>query len=144
MVLSLGCWHALPGGCSIFKIWHQHATLFCSFVFYLSVLFCSVLMFVTWHQHAILGMQYGINYVAAGMHYLVGDNSFPLMRIQYFALTAHTHLYSQHTRRPVVVHGDLRSPNLLLDLTIDSERPRFHVKIADFGLARCVCGLALI
>uniref|UniRef100_A0A7S3R324 Protein kinase domain-containing protein n=1 Tax=Dunaliella tertiolecta TaxID=3047 RepID=A0A7S3R324_DUNTE len=49
--------------------------------------------------------------VAAGMHYL-------------------------HTRRPPVVHGDLRSPNLLLDLTIDSERPRFHVKIADFGLAR--------
>ncbi len=50
--------------------------------------------------------------VAAGMHYL-------------------------HTRRPPVIHGDLRSPNLLLDLTIDRERPRFHVKIADFGLARC-------
>ncbi len=49
--------------------------------------------------------------VAAGMHYL-------------------------HTRRPPVIHGDLRSPNLLLDLTIDKERPRFHVKIADFGLAR--------
>jgi serine/threonine protein kinase len=51
--------------------------------------------------------------VAAGMHYL-------------------------HTRKPAVVHGDLRSPNLLLDLTIDSERPRYHVKIADFGLARWV------
>ncbi|GFH32190.1 protein kinase domain-containing protein, partial [Haematococcus lacustris] len=49
--------------------------------------------------------------VAAGMHYL-------------------------HTRKPPVIHGDLRSPNLLLDLTIDKERPRFHVKIADFGLAR--------
>lgn len=33
-----------------------------------------------------------------------------------------------------------RSPNLLLDLTIDRERPRFHVKIADFGLARWVRG----
>ena len=56
--------------------------------------------------------------VAAGMHYL-------------------------HTRRPPVIHGDLRSPNLLLDLTIDRDRPRFHVKIADFGLARWVahwCG----
>jgi serine/threonine protein kinase len=49
--------------------------------------------------------------VAAGMHYL-------------------------HTRRPVVIHGDLRSPNLLLDLTIERDRPRFHIKIADFGLAR--------
>jgi hypothetical protein len=26
----------------------------------------------------------------------------------------------------------------LLDLTIDRDRPRFHVKIADFGLARMV------
>ena len=51
--------------------------------------------------------------VAAGMHYL-------------------------HTRKPPVVHGDLRSPNLLLDLTIDHAQPRYHVKIADFGLARCV------
>lgn len=41
-----------------------------------------------------------------------------------------------HSRKPPVIHGDLRSPNLLLDLTIDKERPRFHVKIADFGLAR--------
>lgn len=57
--------------------------------------------------------------VAAGMHYL-------------------------HTRRPPVVHGDLRSPNLLLDLTIDRERPRFHVKIADFGLARMLCHSASV
>lgn len=42
--------------------------------------------------------------VAAGMHYL-------------------------HTRRPSVIHGDLRSPNLLLDLTMDNNRPRFHVKV---------------
>lgn len=41
-----------------------------------------------------------------------------------------------HSRRPPIVHGDLRSPNLLLDLTIDRDRPRYHVKIADFGLAR--------
>jgi serine/threonine protein kinase len=41
-----------------------------------------------------------------------------------------------HSRRPPIVHGDLRSPNLLLDLTIDRDKPRFHVKIADFGLAR--------
>jgi serine/threonine protein kinase len=41
-----------------------------------------------------------------------------------------------HSRRPPVVHGDLRSPNLLLDFTIDKDRPRYHVKIADFGLAR--------
>lgn len=41
-----------------------------------------------------------------------------------------------HTRKPPVIHGDLRSPNLLLDLTIDDNRPRYHVKIADFGLAR--------
>ncbi|KAG1670164.1 hypothetical protein FOA52_000876 [Chlamydomonas sp. UWO 241] len=41
-----------------------------------------------------------------------------------------------HTRRPTVIHGDLRSPNLLLDLTIESNRPRYHCKIADFGLAR--------
>jgi hypothetical protein len=48
--------------------------------------------------------------VAAGMHYL-------------------------HTRKPhAVIHGDLRSPNLLLDLTIDIVRPRFHVKIADVSV----------
>ncbi|MEW5318025.1 MAG: hypothetical protein WDW38_009279 [Sanguina aurantia] len=41
-----------------------------------------------------------------------------------------------HQKSPPVIHGDLRSPNLLLDMTIDRERPRFHVKIADFGLAR--------
>ncbi|PNH01743.1 putative serine/threonine-protein kinase, partial [Tetrabaena socialis] len=52
---------------------------------------------------------------AAGMHYL-------------------------HTRSSPVIHGDLRSPNLLLDLTIDYDRPRFHVKIADFGLARMLTG----
>ncbi|EFJ49685.1 hypothetical protein VOLCADRAFT_33660, partial [Volvox carteri f. nagariensis] len=45
-----------------------------------------------------------------------------------------------HSRKPPVIHGDLRSPNLLLDLTIDRERPRFHVKIADFGLARLATG----
>jgi hypothetical protein len=33
-----------------------------------------------------------------------------------------------HTRRPLVIHGDLRSPNLLLDLTIENNSPRFHVK----------------
>ncbi|GAX75257.1 hypothetical protein CEUSTIGMA_g2702.t1 [Chlamydomonas eustigma] len=53
--------------------------------------------------------------IAAGMHYL-------------------------HTRRPAVIHGDLRSPNLLLDLTIEGDKPRFHVKIADFGLARMMNG----
>ncbi len=47
-----------------------------------------------------------------------------------------------HTRKPAVIHGDLRSPNLLLDLTIDRERPRFHVKIADFGLARMMAANA--
>ncbi|GLC35543.1 hypothetical protein PLESTB_000196300 [Pleodorina starrii] len=45
-----------------------------------------------------------------------------------------------HSRKPPVIHGDLRSPNLLLDLTIERERPRFHVKIADFGLARMATG----
>jgi serine/threonine protein kinase len=35
-----------------------------------------------------------------------------------------------------VIHGDLRSPNLLLDLTIERDKPRFHLKIADFGLAK--------
>ncbi|GIL75439.1 hypothetical protein Vretifemale_5158 [Volvox reticuliferus] len=45
-----------------------------------------------------------------------------------------------HSRKPPVIHGDLRSPNLLLDLTIDRERPRFHVRIADFGLARMANG----
>lgn len=51
--------------------------------------------------------------VAAGMHYL-------------------------HTRNPPVIHGDLRSPNLLLELASDPNdtSPRFRVKIADFGLAR--------
>lgn len=40
-------------------------------------------------------------------------------------------------QRPPVIHGDLRSPNLLLDLAGErSERPRFHLKIADFGLAK--------
>ncbi|GLI61954.1 hypothetical protein VaNZ11_004517 [Volvox africanus] len=46
-----------------------------------------------------------------------------------------------HSRKPPVIHGDLRSPNLLLDLTIDRERPRFHVRIADFGLARMANGV---
>lgn len=41
-----------------------------------------------------------------------------------------------HSRRPPIVHGDLRSPNLLLDYTVDRDRGRYHVKIADFGLAR--------
>lgn len=42
-----------------------------------------------------------------------------------------------HTRRPAVVHGDLRSPNLLLDMQIgDKEALRYYVKIADFGLAK--------
>lgn len=41
-----------------------------------------------------------------------------------------------HSRRPPVVHGDLRSPNLLLDYTVDRDRGRYHVRIADFGLAR--------
>jgi serine/threonine-protein kinase CTR1 len=27
-----------------------------------------------------------------------------------------------HSRRPPVIHGDLRSPNLLLDLTFDGTR----------------------
>eukprot|EP00198_Chlamydomonas_reinhardtii_P004200 XP_001693536.1 predicted protein [Chlamydomonas reinhardtii] len=45
-----------------------------------------------------------------------------------------------HSRKPPIIHGDLRSPNLLLDLTIDHDRPRFHVKIADFGLARMLTG----
>jgi serine/threonine protein kinase len=27
-----------------------------------------------------------------------------------------------HSRRPAVIHGDLRSPNLLLDLTFDGAR----------------------
>ncbi len=40
-----------------------------------------------------------------------------------------------HSRRPPVIHGDLRSPNLLLDLAFDNNRPRFHVRLADFGLA---------
>ena len=34
-----------------------------------------------------------------------------------------------HTRRPPIIHGDLRSPNLLLDMTIDNEGPRFHLKV---------------
>lgn len=46
-----------------------------------------------------------------------------------------------HSRRPPVIHGDLRSPNLLLDLSFDRDRPRFHVKIADFGLAVSGWGL---
>lgn len=41
-----------------------------------------------------------------------------------------------HSRRPPIVHGDLRSPNLLLDYTVDKDKGRYHVKIADFGLAR--------
>lgn len=41
-----------------------------------------------------------------------------------------------HSRRPPIVHGDLRSPNLLLDYTVDRDKGRYHVKIADFGLAR--------
>ncbi len=45
-------------------------------------------------------------------------------------------MYFLHSRRPPVIHGDLRSPNLLLDLSIEKDKPRFHVKIADFGLAR--------
>ena len=44
--------------------------------------------------------------VAAGMHYL-------------------------HSRKPSpVIHGDLRSPNLLLDMTVEGEKKRYHVKIA--------------
>lgn len=67
-------------------------------------------------QRAIRELSWGkrldmLRDIAAGMHYL-------------------------HTRKPPVIHGDLRSPNLLLDMTIDREKPRFHVKIADFGLAR--------
>ncbi|KAI8476206.1 MAG: hypothetical protein J3K34DRAFT_373955 [Monoraphidium minutum] len=46
-----------------------------------------------------------------------------------------------HSRRPAVVHGDLRSPNLLLDMAFDRDKPRLHVKIADFGLA-CMLGPA--
>ena len=42
-----------------------------------------------------------------------------------------------HTRKPPVIHGDLRSPNLLLDLTIDRERPRNHLSFG-FGIHRCV------
>lgn len=43
-----------------------------------------------------------------------------------------------HTRKPPVIHGDLRSPNLLLEMGFfeRKDRPRYHVKIADFGLAR--------
>merc|ERR1712166_1057919 len=37
-----------------------------------------------------------------------------------------------HTQQPILLHRDLKSPNLLLDLR-DSE---FFVKITDFGLAR--------
>ena len=48
------------------------------------------------------------------------------------------HSFVCHSLLTQVIHGDLRSPNLLLDLTIDKDKPRFHVKIADFGLARCV------
>ena len=45
-----------------------------------------------------------------------------------------------HSRRPPVIHGDLRSPNLLLEQVLERERerPRFSVKIADFGLARAL------
>jgi hypothetical protein len=38
--------------------------------------------------------------------------------------------HCQHT------HLTCRSPNLLLDYTSDKGKPRFHVRIADFGLAR--------
>jgi hypothetical protein len=37
-----------------------------------------------------------------------------------------------------------RSPNLLLDMTSEHERPRYHVKIADFGLARLVVQISSV
>lgn len=40
-----------------------------------------------------------------------------------------TGMHYLHTRRPPIIHGDLRSPNLLLDMTIDNEGPRFHLKV---------------
>ena len=46
-----------------------------------------------------------------------------------------------HSRRPAVIHGDLRSPNLLLDLTFDGARygaaQDYTAEIA-WGVGLCV------
>ena len=73
--------------------------------------------------------------------FLYGNFYFP-HPLTSLLLPNNTGMQYLHSRKPPVIHGDLRYPNLLLDMSLDDTRgPRFHVKIADFGLARCALGL---
>jgi len=48
-----------------------------------------------------------------------------------------------HSRKPHIVHGDLKSANIFVMHLMDSLSPTPHAKLLDFGLSRCLTKKAL-